>query len=341
MAHAVLLPIHDTFDTHGWFGDFLAGGGRGVLMASSPGEYAARRISDERRAHETAEHIRDFAARANEVAGRPVVLAVDAEPAGVQRLEHLLPPIPGRPALSALGESELRDAFGAYGMAARDLGVSLFVGPVLDVITGVNDWLTDRTMSSDLDDAGRIGVAYTTAVQATGMTAMAKHFPGHPDLPANAIYCDVVLDVDRGVVDRNIEPFRRLIAAGVGSVMVGPTIVTAIDSDQPSATSTVMIDLLRSLGFAGIVVSDDLDAASTMAGRSLGEVAVASVIAGVQMLLIPGAHQHVSECVTALVNAVDAGRLPLQSLQSAAEAVDAFADRSASTTPAAASWSRP
>jgi beta-N-acetylhexosaminidase len=331
-AHAVLFPIADTFATDGWFGDFLHGGGRSVLMASSAEEYAARRIGDERRARETAEDIRDFGARANAVAGRPVVLAADAEPAGVQRLEHLLPPIPGRADLPSLTDEQLRDAFGGYGATARELGVSMFVGPVLDVITGSNAWLTDRTMATDLDEAGRIGAAYTTAVQAHGVTAMAKHFPGHPDLPANAIYEDVVLDLAADEVDRNIEPFRRLIAAGVGSVMVGPTIVTGIDPVEPAATSKVVIDLLRAQGFSGIVVSDDLDAVSTMRGRSLGEVAVASVAAGVQMLLIPGAGPHVSECVNALVHAVDTGALAPEALQSAAAAVDALADRSATSS---------
>ncbi|WP_142282740.1 glycoside hydrolase family 3 N-terminal domain-containing protein [Mycobacterium aquaticum] len=327
-AHTVLFPISHTFDTDGWFGDFLTRGGRSVLMASSAEEYAARRISDERRARETAEHIRDFGARANARAGRPVVLAVDAEPAGVQRLEHLLPRIPGRADFPSRTDEQLHAAFGAYGAAARELGVSMFVGPVLDVITGSNAWLTDRTMATELAEAGRIGAAYTTAVQAHGVTAMAKHFPGHPDLPANAIYADVVLDLAADEVDRNIEPFRRLIAEGVGSVMVGPTVVTGIDPVEPAATSKVLIDLLRAQGFSGIVVSDDLDAASTMRGRSLGEVAVASVAAGVQMLLIPGARQHVSECVDALVHAVGAGELALEVLQSAAAAVDSLADRS-------------
>lgn len=328
-AHAVLFPISDTFDTTGWFGEFLRNGGRSVLMASSAPEYAARRISDERRAREKADHIADFGARANATAGAPVVLAADAEPAGVQRLEHLLPAIPGRDALAERSDGDLHDAFAAYARSARSMGVSMFVGPVLDVITGTNDWLTDRTMSDSLDQVGRIGAVYARAVQSEGVTAMAKHFPGHPDLPANAIYEDVVMSADRGVVDRNIEPFVRLIDAGVGSVMVGPSIITAIDADQPAATSPVVIGLLRSLGFDGLVVSDDLDAASTMRGRTLGEVAVASVAAGVQMLLVPGGADHIAECVDALVEAVRRNDLDPTVLESAARAVDTCADSTA------------
>lgn len=334
-AHAVLFPIYDTFDTDGWFGTFLRSGGRTVLMASSAEEYAARRIADERRERETAQQFVEFGERANEVAGASVVLAVDAEPAGVQRLEHLLPPIPGYQDLSAHGDEELYAAFSAYGEAARQLGVSLFVGPVLDVITGTNDWLSNRTMTTELEQAGRIGAIYTAAVQSRGVTAMAKHFPGHPDLPGDAIYQDVVLSVERDVVDRNVEPFTRAIEAGVGSVMVGPAVITALDCTEPAATSSLVIGLLRSLGFRGLVVSDDLDAASTMRGRTLGQVAVDSVAAGVQMLLIPGGDEHVSNCVAALVSAVESGYLDARVLQAAAETVNAFADSTGRITTSA------
>lgn len=328
-AHAVLFPISDTFDTSGWFGEFLGNGGRSVLMASSAEEYGARRISDERRAREKADHVADFGARANAAAGAPVVLAADAEPAGVQRLEHLLPGIPGREALANCSDEELHDAFVAYARSAKSMGVSMFVGPVLDVITGRNDWLTDRTMSDSLDEVGRIGAIYAKAVRSEGITAMAKHFPGHPDLPANAIYENVVMSADRAVVDRNIEPFVRLIRAGVGSVMVGPSIITALDPDQPAATSPIVIGLLRSLGFEGVVVSDDLDAASTMRGRTLGDVAVASVAAGVQMLLTPGGADNIAECADALVEAVRRDDLDPEALSAAARAVDTFADSTA------------
>jgi beta-N-acetylhexosaminidase len=330
-ARAVLLPISHSLTVEPWLQDFLCAGGRSVLMASSPEEYAARRISDARKAAESAETIRSFTTAVTAVSPGPVLAAVDAEPAGVQRLEHLLPPLPGRQSISKMPEEALEQAFTGYARAARDLGVTLFLGPVVDHITGKNPWLHDRTLPGGLDEIGRIAVLYTDAVQAAGIIATAKHFPGHSDLAAHPAPEDVTLRLAREHVERNLEPFRRLIDAGVGAVMVGPVTVEAIDPENPAASSRRLVDLLRrNLGFEGLIVSDDLDLVSTMKGRSLGEVAVSSIAAGVELLLIPGG-SAVAEITEALTSAAGNERISAAALARAAGKVRALADGSASS----------
>jgi len=270
--------------------------------------------------------IASFIAEAQEVATGPLLVCADAEPTGVERLEHLLPPIPERETLGDLTTDELSQVFTQYGRAARGLGVALFLGPVVDDVWGRNDWLTGRILADSNEEITRIASAYVRAVQATGVSTMAKHFPGHPDLAKNPIYDDVNLTVSAADVERGIAPFRVLVEAGVDSVMVGPVAVEAIDPGNPAATSPTLIGRLRNdLGFDRLVVSDDLDAASTMKGRPLGQVAVASVAAGVDLLLIPGGAANVEECVDALVAAVDGGELPGKTLASAADKVRALA----------------
>lgn len=330
-ARAVLLPISRSLTVEPWLQDFLRAGGRSVLMASSPEEYAARRISDARRAAESAETILSFTSAVTAVSPGPVLAAVDAEPTGVQRLEHLLPPLPGRQSISKMPEEALAQAFSGYARAARDLGVTLFLGPVVDHITGENPWLQDRTLPGGLDEIARIAVLYTDAVQAAGIIATAKHFPGHSDLAAHPAAEDVTLRLAGEHVERNLEPFRRLIDAGVGAVMVGPVTVEAIDPEHPAASSRRLVDLLRrNLGFEGLIVSDDLDLVSTMQGRSLGEVAVSSIAAGVELLLIPGG-SAVAEITEALTSAAGNGRISAAALARAAGQVRALADGSASS----------
>jgi beta-N-acetylhexosaminidase len=330
-AHAVLLPISRSLTVEPWLQDFLRAGGRSVLMASSPEEYAARRISDARRAAESAATIRSFTAAVNAVSPGPVLAAVDAEPTGVQRLEHLLPALPGRQSISEMPEQELEQAFSDYARAARDLGVTLFLGPVVDEITGKNAWLQDRTLPGGLDEIGRVAVLYTGAVQAAGIIATAKHFPGHSDLAAHPASADVTLRLAREHVERNLGPFRRLIDAGVGAVMVGPVTVEAIDPENPAASSRRLVDLLRrDLGFGGLIVSDDLDLVSTMKGRSLAEVAISSIAAGVELLLIPGG-SAVDEITEALTSAAGDERISAPALARAAGKVRALAAGAASS----------
>jgi len=310
-AHAVLLPICPSLTVEPWVDDFLRAGGRSVLMASSPEEYAARRISDARRAAESAEDIRGFTAAVTAASPEPVLVAVDAEPTGVQRLEHLLPSLPDRNSIGQMPEEVLERAFFDYAQAARDLGVTLFLGPVADHITGTNLWLNGRTLADDLESIARIAVLYGTTVQAAGIAATAKHFPGHSDLAANPVHEDVTLQLGRDHVERNLMPFQRLVDAGVSAVMVGPVTVEAIDPGNPAASSRVLVDLLR-----------------TMKGRSLGEVAVSAVAAGVDLLLIPGG-AAVRETAEALTAAVEDGQLTATALAAAAAKVRTLADAAA------------
>ena len=324
-SRAVLLPSCDSLAVTPWLHDYLSQGGRTVLMSSTGAEYDARRISDERRARETPEQIREFSAAVASSAGAPVLVAVDAEPTGVQRLEHLLPPLPDRRDLPAISDAGLDSAFSRYAMAARDLGVGLFLSPVVDEIRGQNPWLQGRIMADDLESIARVAEVYVAAVQRSGITATAKHFPGHSDLSHHPVHIDTTLRIPRDEVERNLLPFRRLVGAGVGAVMVGPVVAEAIDAENPAACSPAVVNMLRNdVGFSGLIISDDLDAVSTMKGRSLGDVCVASLTAGVELLLIPG-DDAVDECAEAIEAAAGSGRLSPSSLHTAASRVRALA----------------
>jgi beta-N-acetylhexosaminidase len=320
-AYAVLLPIAESLDLGGWLGSFLSRGGRTVLMASSGAEYNARSISEARRRSETAAAIQSFTKEVSEVAGARVVVAVDAESGGVQRLEHLIPPLPSSIQATGMSDAELAAVFSAHAEGARRLGVSMFLGPVVDMVTGTNAWLDGRMMIADYDRTGPVGLLYVRAAQRAGLIATAKHFPGHPDLSGHPGRDMVTLTIDQDEVLHNLQPFRTLIDGGVEAIMLGPVTVSAIDPDSPAGTSKVIVDLLRrELGFTGLIVSDDLDLESTMIGRSVPDVAVAAVAAGVQLLLIPGG-TAVAEIVAGITDAVRRGTLSRSRLARAADAV--------------------
>jgi beta-N-acetylhexosaminidase len=268
-----------------------------------------------------------------DLAGEPVFVAVDAEPTGVQRLEHLLPSIPRRDEIAAFSDELLYESYVSYATAALDLGVNLFLGPVVDQITGKNEWLQGRIAGDTLDEITRIALAYVRAVQSVGVTATAKHFPGHPHLDRHPVVHDVTLQIARDEVELNLRPFRTLIDANVGAVMIGPVAVDALDADNPAALSPTVIQLLRrELGFEGLIISDDLDAVSTLQGRSLGDAAVASIAAGVELLLIPG-DDAVMEISHALARAVEAGALSADVLAVAANKVRSLARQSERAEP--------
>ncbi|MEV6823680.1 glycoside hydrolase family 3 N-terminal domain-containing protein [Amycolatopsis sp. NPDC051102] len=285
-AHAVLLPVAGELTAEPWLRDLVGRGTRAVLIGETRAEYVARAMTPERRAAESAADFGAFTAELADAAAEPLLFAVDQEPWGIARLHDLVPAFPAADVLSGLPDEEIAVAAAAVASAARALGVTVFLAPVLDVLSGENPWLTGRTLPFGHAEVGRIAAAFVTGVQGAGVLAVAKHFPGHPELALDPALHDTTLAAS---VPANLHPFRRVVAAGVRAVMTGPVVVPAIDPAEPASTSAATVGLLRrELGFDGLVVSDDLDAPATTRGRSLLETVMAALDAGADLLLLPG-----------------------------------------------------
>lgn len=300
-AYAVLLPAHDGFDVPGWLESALRAGLVSVLIGETRDEYVARVMTDERRSREHADDFTTFTTRLRETAARPVIVAVDQEPWGVRRLHDLVPALPGD--LSDV------DSFGRVSqqvaIAARAMGVTMFLAPVLDRLTGTNAWLDGRTLDESPEGIAALGEAFVRATQAGGVAAVVKHFPGFPAVTADpALHPAVVPSGDWD--ETQLLPFRRAVAAGVTAVMTGPAPVQDVDADTPASTSAKTTRLLREdLGFDGLIISDDLDAPATAQHRSVPQTAVDALTAGVELLLLAGGEQ-VAEVAEALASAADA-----------------------------------
>ena len=288
-AHAVLLPVAGRLDVEPWLRDLLSRGTRSVLIGETRDEYVARAMAAERRVRESAQDVTRFVTAVEEIVGGAAVLvAVDQEPWGIARLHDLVAPFPDRARLPELSSEEIEDAAFEVAAGARRLGVNMFLSPVLDVLSGENPWLAGRTLSLSHGQVGRVGAAFIAGVQRAGVIAVAKHFPGHPELDLDPALHDTALRKEYSV-DVATQPFSRAVAAGVAGIMTGPVVVEPVDADQPASTSAKTVRILRGdLAFQGLVVSDDLDTPSTSHGRSLLDTALASLSAGVDLLLVPG-----------------------------------------------------
>jgi beta-N-acetylhexosaminidase len=319
-AYSVLLPAYDTVDI-GDVRPFLERGGLAVLLGCSRDEYVARRMSTKRQVFETAEVFQEFGRQARRIAP-DALIAIDYEIGGVHRLHNLAPQLE-KPHV-ALGMSLLEiEAFGASaGRVAHGLGINYILSPVLDILSGPNPWLRDRTLAADVKTVAGVTSAFIRGVQSEGVVATAKHFPGHPKVAVDPFdSAEVVVEASQGQLVFALEPFKAAIAAGVRSVMTGPIPVPQYDGLEPSSTSETIVRMLRSnLGFDGLIVSDDLDLPGTLRGRSVPEVAVTAIGAGIDLLLLASGPQ-VDATARAIVDAVEQGRLDKSKLTSAAEKV--------------------
>ncbi|URK89381.1 glycoside hydrolase family 3 protein (plasmid) [Rhizobium sp. RCAM05350] len=279
-ARAILLPAFDSLDFADVLDPFLGKGGCSVLIGETRAEYVARNMSQERLAAETPAVfqavIEKLKARCPEL-----IVAVDQEMGGIQRLQGLAPDLPELEDAAGLSDDALADRCFTTAVAARKLGVSMFLAPIADVIDGRNSWLQGRTMGPDAETVARLVSAYVKGVQRAGITAVTKHFPGFNNLDADPALVDVSLQTTRDHILANTLPFTAAIAAGTKAVMTGPAPVAAFDATNAASTSATVIALLKEqFGFKGLIVSDDLDSPATLRGQSLLETAIASLNAG-------------------------------------------------------------
>jgi beta-N-acetylhexosaminidase len=323
-AHAVLLPAISDLAIESQLGDFLRGGGQAILLGETREEYLARKMSPRRRAEESRLGLSGLLRAIRDRYG-PLIVAMDEELGGIQRLEGLVPDLPNAKDAAQLTDEAIEDCAFACGAAANAIGVTMFLAPVLDVVTGSNPWLKGRTLGTNGDEVGRIGAAYIRGVQRGGVIAVAKHFPGYSELGGDPAVTDVALELDEATVWERATPFARAIEAGVKAVMMGPARVKALDGHNGvSASSTAIGALKRKFKFSGVVVTDDIDAPATLRGRSLDDIAVMALAAGADLLLLSGG-DHLSDLCAKIAEAVRNGRLSAERLHEAATRIRSMA----------------
>lgn len=316
-ARAVVLPAFDTLDIADVMLPFLERGGCSVLIGESRAEYVARAMSPERLVAETPEGFHACIAALKAIAPR-LIVAVDQELSGIQRLAGLVPALPALDEAQGLDDEALAERCRITAAAARDLGVTMFLAPIADVVDGQNPWLRARTMGGDPQSVAQMVKAFVKGVQAAGITAVTKHFPGFNDLADDPALVDVSLSSPRERILHNALPFTAAIEAGTKAIMTGPAPIAAIDGDNAASTSPAVMAMLRNdFGFRGLIVSDDLDAPATLRGRSLLETAIASLNAGADLLLVGGG-PHLDALCEGIAAAARTGRIARERLGEAA-----------------------
>ena len=324
-AYSVLLPAIGDLNLDEPVRRHLSRGGVSVLLGETRDEYIGRAMTQARRDAETQTKLASLTQHVSALAGGPVLIAVDQELGGIERLHQLVPTIPSRAQLNDLSAEVIEQRCYEMATVARRLGVNLFLAPIVDVVTGINPWLLNRHLGDDPVQVSRISCAFIRGVQRAGVIATAKHFPGHYAIEHDPAIALATVHGPLELLDDNLQVFRQVIGAGVQAVMPGPAVFPAIDPDQSASTSAKVIALLRdTLGFDGLIISDDLDAVSILRGNTLTDTAVASLAAGAHLLLV-SSESGLDAIAEAIVSAVAEGTLERQVLLAASSKVRAVA----------------
>jgi beta-N-acetylhexosaminidase len=269
------------------------------------------------------------------------VIAIDEEGGDVTRLFHQVgSPFPGNALLGRIDDlNATRNAAAQIGWELRRAGVNVDFAPTADINSNPdNPVIGVRSFGVNPERVAEHTAAWTAGLQATGVAATAKHFPGHGDTSQDS-------HVSLPVVDRSLEelrrrelvPFAAAIDVGTRLVMTSHILLPQLDAEFPATLSYhILTGLLRAeLGFSGVIVSDALDMAGASAGRGIPAASVQALRAGCDLLCLGTANtdEQLTEIEAAVSTAIADGSLSAARLEDAARRVLALGDDLAAAPP--------
>jgi beta-N-acetylhexosaminidase len=220
----------------------------------------------------------------------PPWIAVDQEGGRVQRLGAPVLQLPPMRDLGALDDVGLTEQLArALGGQLGALGFNMDFAPVLDVDTHADSPIIgDRSFGTDPERVIRHGRAFARGLQAAGVAACGKHFPGHGDAALDSHLALPYVAHDRARLDAiELAPFGAL-AAELCSIMTAHIVFDAIEPGRPATLSRSALDgvLRRQLGFGGVLFSDDLRMKAIADNIGIPQAACEAIAAGCDVLLV-------------------------------------------------------
>ncbi len=224
--------------------------------------------------------------------------------------------LPGNMALGA-GRSKVDAGSSAQliGAELAAVGVTQDYAPVSDVNVNPNNPVIGiRSIGSDPALVAELVAAQVRGYHRGGVSAVAKHFPGHGDTGVDSHFgLPEVTHTLAQLEAIDLPPFRAAIAAGVDTIMTAHVVLPAIDPGVPATMSRKILTglLRRELGFDGLIVTDALDMGGATATYPPDVAPVRALLAGADQLLIP---PEMATAYHAVLAAVRSGAITRQRL---------------------------
>ena len=237
---------------------------------------------------ESGEQLRALTASLREAGGDDTLVMVDQE-GGDIRILPWAPPLASAPAQQSAGT--VRSDARAAARELRKNGVNVTLAPVGDVPTVDGAALASRAFSEDPATASQAMAESVRGWKSGGVMTTAKHFPGLGGATVNTDDGPSTIERTREELDAvDLPPFAAAIEAGVPLVMIGHARYPALDPDAiASQSQPILRDLLRrDMGFEGVVVTDSMEAAASLATGDITTISERALRAGADLLLLTG-----------------------------------------------------
>ncbi len=224
------------------------------------------------RNYESVEQLRDLVRCIREVRS-DLVLCVDQEGGRVQRFKDGFTRLPAMGRILDIAQetsfhSDKRQS-GAQTLAKdlgwlmaselTDLDIDHSFAPVLDLDSNRSKVIGDRAFSAKADVTIDLASAFIEGMAEAGMSATAKHFPGHGSVVADS-HLELPEDPRsyEEIANHDLVPFLAL-KDNFSAVMTAHIAFSALDEMPVSFSRYWLNSILKDqMGFEGIIISDDL-----------------------------------------------------------------------------------
>ena len=268
---------------------------------------------------ETPESLRQTLERYQKAATIPLLIAVDEEGGSVVRISD-------KPAFRDAPFSSPRSLYEGGGMEAlrtaevekdallSDLGINVNLAPVCDITTDPAAFLYDRSLGQSPELTCQWVQIAVEEGQTYGIGCVLKHFPGY----GNNADTHVGIAIENRSLEeleaQDLLPFAAGMEAGCGAVMMSHIQVTALDAEYPASLSPAVHRYVReTMGYNGVLVTDDLVMDAISVPYGVGEAAVLAVLAGNDLLI----SSDFPEQYAAVLEAIREGRISEEQIDNA------------------------
>lgn len=264
----------------------------------------------------------------------PLLISADFETGVGMRFNETVN-FPWNMAIAATGNADFALREGEIvGRESKAMGVQQVFAPVVDVNNNAdNPVINVRSYSEDPAEVSRFGTAFMEGLQSQNVLATAKHFPGHGDTNVDSHRGLPVINLTRERLEKvEFVPFRNIIKAGVGSIMIshismpqidatavqplklpvrnayGDSAVVTEGTTMPATLSPAVVQeiLKKNMNFDGLIVTDAMDMNGLTLYFNQDEAAVRAILAGNDILLKPA---DADATLRGLREALKSGRL--------------------------------
>ena len=227
----------------------------------------------------------------------PMVIGIDQEGGRVQKIKNVsgvnVLKIPSMYDLGKTNNTELSYQVGK--VMAEELsafGVNLDYAPVLDIFSNPNNTVIgNRSFGNDSQTVIKMALPLANGMKENGVIPVYKHFPGHGDTDADShVELPVVNKTKEELYQNELLPFKAAIENNAEMIMTAHIALPKITGNYIPATLSkeIITDLLREeLGFKGVVITDAINMKALSNNYSLEDICKNTILAGVDMILMP------------------------------------------------------